>query len=265
MFHQKCNPRCPFLQTLTSKSKSSLPEQQPTRSYIQTELIGSNTQGEEVSKHSLHFPEYGKETIRMQSFKHWGGVLPAKELAEAGFYMIARRDVVRCFSCNVVVQDWERSDNVVDEHRRHSPECSFLKQTLQLSKSSDILSPYPSIDKTSQHSIENSMIRSKDNQSIQVPSVMEPSSSDIRLPPSMKSRDSSNSPVNTREEAIPVGIHLPPSWGQHRSMSPQRKSKKISEGSDESFHSAESHHGADYNILSSIDPPKTNIMVSCNY
>ena len=30
--------------------------------------------------------------------------------------MIARRDVVRCFSCNVVVQDWERNDNVIDEH-----------------------------------------------------------------------------------------------------------------------------------------------------
>ena len=28
--------------------------------------------------------------------------------------MIARCDVVRCFSCNVVVQDWESSDNVID-------------------------------------------------------------------------------------------------------------------------------------------------------
>ena len=44
--------------------------------------------------------------------------------------MIARRDVVRCFSCNVVVQDWESSDNVIDEHRRHSPNCPFLDQLL---------------------------------------------------------------------------------------------------------------------------------------
>ena len=44
--------------------------------------------------------------------------------------MIARRDVVRCFSCNVVVQDWENSDNVIDEHRRHSPNCPFLDQLL---------------------------------------------------------------------------------------------------------------------------------------
>ena len=104
----------------------SLTERQPTRSYIQPESIGSNTQGEEVSKHSLQFPDYSDQAIRLQSFKHWGGVLPAQELAEGGFYMIARRDVVRCFSCNVVVQDWERRDNVIDEHHRRNPNCSFL-------------------------------------------------------------------------------------------------------------------------------------------
>ena len=41
--------------------------------------------------------------------------------------MIARRDVVRCFSCHVVLQDWERTDNVVDAHQRLSPDCPFLK------------------------------------------------------------------------------------------------------------------------------------------
>ena len=44
--------------------------------------------------------------------------------------MIARHDVVRCFSCNVVVQDWESSDNVIDKHRRHSPTCPFIDQLL---------------------------------------------------------------------------------------------------------------------------------------
>ena len=58
------------------------------------------------------------------------------------------------------------------------------------------------------------MIGSKDNQSMQLPSAVEPSSSDIKLPPSMKSRGSSSSPVDTQEEAI-RGIHYPPIWGQH--------------------------------------------------
>ena len=137
--HQKCNPRCPFLQTLSSKSKSPPPEQGPAKSYIQPESlpIGSNTQGEEVSKHSQQFPDYSDQAVRLQSFKHWGGVLPAHELAEAGFYMIARRDIVRCHSCNVVVQDWERNDNVIDEHRRLSPNCYFLQNLFSSSKANN--------------------------------------------------------------------------------------------------------------------------------
>ena len=74
----------------------------------------------------------------------------------------------------------------------------------------------------------------------------------LQVPPSTTSQAS--------EEAIP-GIRYPASWGQHRSMSPQGTSMNISEGSDESFHSAESR-GVDYSILSSIDPPRTKIMVS---
>ena len=48
-----------------------------------------------------------------------------------------------------------------------------------------------------------------------------------------------------QDEGIPE-IHYPPNWGQHRSLSPQGAARKMSEGSDESFHSAESHHIADY-------------------
>ena len=79
---------------------------------------------------NLQHPDYSEQAVRLRSFKHWGGVLPAQDLAEGGFYMIARRDVVKCFSCNVVVQDWESSDNVIDEHHRHSPNCPFIDQLL---------------------------------------------------------------------------------------------------------------------------------------
>ena len=90
-----------------------------------------------------------------------------------------------------------------------------------------------------------------------------PTSSDVKLPPSIKSRCSRKSLVDDGQEETITGIRYPPSWGQHRSMSPQGASRKISEGSDESLHSAESCHGNDYSILSSLDPPKTKIMVSC--
>ena len=255
--HQKCNPRCPFLQSLGNKSKSSPSEQRPTRSYIQSESIANNTEGEEISKHSLQFPDYSDQAIRLQSFKHWGGVLPAHELAEGGFYMIARRDVVKCFSCKVVVQDWERSDNVIDEHHRLNPNCSFLKT---IKSSCKMLSPLSSIDKTSQlSSVEKSEIKSNENET----STLEPLSSSVNnLPSSIKPRAPSKSPDRTQDEPI-AGIRYPPSWHQNPPLSPQGVSSKLSpEDSDESFHSAESHRGNDYSILTSLDPPKTKIMVS---
>jgi len=265
--HQKCNPRCPFLQTLAvSNSESTPAERRPTRSYVEPELLATanSTQGEEISKYSLQFPDYSKQTTRLQSFKHWGGVLPARELAEGGFYMIARRDVVRCFSCKVVVQDWERSDNVISEHYRHSPSCSFLKSFSSTKANNELFSPLSSIEKTGQPSIEKSTIRSKDSQSLLEPLPH----SDIKLPPSMKSRGSSKSPDNDDQEETIPGIRYPPSWRQNQPLSPQGASMKISEDSDENYHSAESSHGNNYNnIMMSLDPPKTKIMVSltcCN-
>ena len=193
--HQKCNPRCPFLQTFVSESKSLLPERQSTRSYIPSESIGSNTQAEEVTLLSLQLPDYSKETIRLQSFKHWGGVLPAQELAEGGFYMVARRDVVKCFSCDVILRDWERSDNVIDEHHKHSPNCSFLKTkmysnhditkaaAINLNQSADKASSLPSVV------VENALWSSF-------------SGSYLLQRPNVESGDSSSSSETSNEESL---------------------------------------------------------------
>ena len=110
--HQRCNPRCTFLHSLASKSKSS-EEQNSNESDIFPELLPNCIQNDNIS---LEFPKYDDQATRLQSFKCWGGVLPKEELAEAGFYMIAQRDVVRYFSCHVVLQDWEKTDKVIDVH-----------------------------------------------------------------------------------------------------------------------------------------------------
>jgi len=117
--HQKCNPRCVFLYTMSCKRFL-----RPCKFYTLSESLLPCIQNENVA---LKFPDYSDQATRLQSFKYWGGVLPKEELAEAGFYMIAHRDVVRCFSCHVILQDWKRTEDVIDEHRRHSPDCEFLK------------------------------------------------------------------------------------------------------------------------------------------
>ena len=82
-------------------------------------------------KSSLRHPDYSLETTRYKSFRHWDGLIPPHELAEAGFYMIARNQV-KCFSCGVLahVLDWRRGDSAVDIHHLYSPNCGFIKELL---------------------------------------------------------------------------------------------------------------------------------------
>jgi len=202
--HQRCNPRCAFLYSLASKSES-LEEQLPSSSFIESGAMLPTAQNE---NNTLEFPTYEDQATRLQSFKYWGGVLPKEELAEAGFYFVARRDVVRCFSCRVVLQDWERTDNVIEEHQRHSPNCSFLKTHLyNISATSRTSS---SINKTlsREKSIE---LKSRDYQSSQLDTtVTSLSTLDIKQPPSID------------DEVQSAGIHYPPSYAYNppSAMSP---------------------------------------------
>ena len=79
---------------------------------------------------NLQHPDYADERTRLQSFKHWCGVIPATELADAGLYMVAR-DTVRCYSCHVVIQGWKKGDRAIDMHYMCSGDCNFVKKYMQ--------------------------------------------------------------------------------------------------------------------------------------
>ena len=82
-------------------------------------------------KHSLQQPNYGDRATRLQSFKYWDGLISPVELVDAGFYMIASRDVVRCCSCNVVIANWRRGDSAIDVHCLYRPNCGFVKNYME--------------------------------------------------------------------------------------------------------------------------------------
>ena len=88
---------------------------------------------ESSKKSLLQLPDHSYNTTiaRFKSYKYWDGVIPPKELVEAGFYMIARNQV-KCFSCSIVahVLDWKKGDDAVDIHYLRSPNCSFIKELL---------------------------------------------------------------------------------------------------------------------------------------
>ena len=246
--HQRCNPRCSFLLTFMSKTKSSLYKQRPNGSC--NPELSTNTQYESII--TLEFPTYDDQATRLQSFKYWGGVLPKEKLTEAGFYMIARRDVVRCFSCHVVLQDWEKTDNVIDEHQRHSPECIFLK--LYLSQNVSVFY-HSSVGSTSvaESSVEALIPLQSRLGSIQVNSN--------KTNPTEIGKPKATLPQSPNRLGEASGILYPPSW---ESDPPHN----ISSESDENVLSTESQvqKKDDYTLLASMHtttPKNRHMMVSC--
>ncbi|XP_063908731.1 death-associated inhibitor of apoptosis 1-like isoform X1 [Zophobas morio] len=83
---------------------------------------------------SLSKLDYRKEGERLKSFKHWKSeAVRPEELAKAGFYFLnnpANPDLVKCAFCNAEICSWESGDDPMDEHRKWSPNCSFIRDKL---------------------------------------------------------------------------------------------------------------------------------------
>ncbi|XP_063286492.1 baculoviral IAP repeat-containing protein 2 isoform X1 [Pelobates fuscus] len=70
------------------------------------------------------------EEARLHTFTTWPlTFLDSTELAKAGFYYIGPGDKVCCFACDGKLNNWEPKDNAMSEHRRHFPECPFVKSS----------------------------------------------------------------------------------------------------------------------------------------
>lgn len=52
------------------------------------------------------------------------------QMAEAGFYWCGtpqENDAAACFLCGKQLDGWEPTDNPWSEHKKHSPQCAFVK------------------------------------------------------------------------------------------------------------------------------------------
>lgn len=74
------------------------------------------------------------EAVRRHTFEKWPHMdykwaLP-DQMAQAGFYhqpSASGEDRAMCFTCNVCLVCWEKTDEPWSEHERHSPICPFVK------------------------------------------------------------------------------------------------------------------------------------------
>ncbi|MEJ1281068.1 baculoviral IAP repeat-containing 3 [Cricetulus griseus] len=72
------------------------------------------------------------EKARLLTYQTWPlSFLSPAELARAGFYYVGPGDRVACFACGGKLSNWEPKDDAMSEHRRHFPNCPFLKDPSQ--------------------------------------------------------------------------------------------------------------------------------------
>ena len=87
-----------------------------------TSLKPEPPQGEHIMEKFIWFEE------RLNTFTDWPHILPAEQsLAEAGFIFTGEGDTVKCVACDVRVREWESTDVPFEEHRKWSPDCTYLK------------------------------------------------------------------------------------------------------------------------------------------
>ena len=70
------------------------------------------------------------EEARLQTFQSWGGVrgASAAQFAQAGFIYIGPPDRVQCVMCQGILKNWNDNDLPIEEHRKHFPDCAFVKE-----------------------------------------------------------------------------------------------------------------------------------------
>ncbi|XP_006013512.1 baculoviral IAP repeat-containing protein 2 [Latimeria chalumnae] len=78
--------------------------------------------------HVLHY-DLSCELFRFSTFANFPSPSPVSErsLARAGFYYTGTSDKVKCFSCGLMLDNWQREDNIVEKHKRLFPSCNFIQ------------------------------------------------------------------------------------------------------------------------------------------
>lgn len=66
--------------------------------------------------------------VRISTFSSWPyqGIQNPRDLAEAGFVYLGTDDETCCYSCGVILLQWQVTDSVWDEHAKHSPNCEHV-------------------------------------------------------------------------------------------------------------------------------------------
>lgn len=90
-----------------------------------------STGGEQFKSLFSQTKECNQEAVRLKTFllwPTWGKAEPSK-LAEEGFYFTGDDDKVKCYKCNVEVNNWkDLAETPAEVHKRKSPYCDLVNK-----------------------------------------------------------------------------------------------------------------------------------------
>ena len=116
LVHCRSNPDCTFIKSIIKGAPLSENAPAPVHMSLAT--------------NSSSRPNYSDEQVRLQSFKKLSPAfpIPRRSLAEAGLFLLRLPDVMKCHSCEVVLQGWVEEDTPVEKHRQATSHCPFLAE-----------------------------------------------------------------------------------------------------------------------------------------
>ena len=116
LVHCRTSPDCQFIKGIIKGAPNSAPAPTPV---LKTPMPGATNK-----------PNFADLQIRLKSFEKLSPAftIPRQTLAETGLFLLRLPGVMKCHSCDVVLQDWVEGDTAVEKHRGARPDCPFLAE-----------------------------------------------------------------------------------------------------------------------------------------
>lgn len=135
--HIRWSPNCPLLKrkytaNIPIQPSHELEQLLPPTNYDICGIYSEyplNTSVINTEKQRPEYPEFAIESVRFRSFNEWPKALKQKpnELSEAGFFYTKRGDQVICFSCGGGLRDWEKKDDIWEQHALWYEKCCYVR------------------------------------------------------------------------------------------------------------------------------------------
>jgi hypothetical protein len=91
---------------------------------------GSHVSEPPIDRNDPDFDRLRRGTVRLRTFHDWPPTVAASPtvLARDGWFYTGQFDRVRCAFCRGVLRNWVAGDEPSAEHRRHFPDCPFVRE-----------------------------------------------------------------------------------------------------------------------------------------